>query len=391
MPSFLSKVFGRKKDDKDLTSPTSPSTEKRSSAPNLLEGRHETVSPNTSPSTARFPDNARLNATHSKDSPLGLFRPKSKNVDQPRKGHANETSAPHLTLNFPIQRQTSNRTLDVVFESATEESGSLALGERRLSPAETLKLLQACSRTIIEHGGTCVFLTDKRNASLNLTTLGLETLGLMHPHWYAASDDIQQRLISLFVLSLGTSSSTPASPSPSSLFDSELRYTRSTHDVAAVLRWGLRHLKLEGSSFGNDASEWDWYTNFATSEHKAGFPSAAFSKTLMPSLPTTHVQLLTATLEFIEFLAAHAEANGSSGSKLARLFGFWLVSTRRATREEDWAEFYKRWETAGRILEHLVLAHIRSVAMLIHRLTSTECKQGGGLINEDAPALGRTS
>lgn len=191
----------------------------------------------------------------------------------------------------------------------------------------------------------------------------------MHPHWYAASPDVQRKLISLFVLSTG-GGSTPVStlsPSPTStsaLFETELNYTRSPHDVAAVLRWGIRHLKLEGSSFGKDASdssEWGWYTTFATSEREAEFPSAAFSKTLVPLLPPAHLQLLTTTLDIIGSLAAHAEKTGTSGSKLVRLFGLWLISAQRARKDEDWAEFYKRWVSAGKVLEHLFLAHVRSV------------------------------
>ena len=180
----------------------------------------------------------------------------------------------------------------------------------------------------------------------------------MYPHWYAASNEVQRRLVFLFLLSLKSKLPASSPESASALFDSELKYT-SPHDVAAVLRWALRHLKLEGTSFGKDASEWEWYATFASSERQADFPPAAFSKTLIPLLPSSHVQLLTTTLDIIESLAAHAEVNGSSGSKLSKLFGLWLVSGQRVNKEEDWAEFYKRWETAGRILEHLFLAHVR--------------------------------
>ncbi|KAI0689010.1 hypothetical protein BC835DRAFT_1308560 [Cytidiella melzeri] len=379
MPSFFSKVFGRKKDEKDSTSPTSPTVEKRSSAPTLLDGKYEAVSPpNVSPSTAHFSDNARLPQGQSKDSPLGLFRTKSKNVDNSRRSTALETPPPHLTLNLPVQKEQSNRALDVVFESGSEESGGLTAGEQRLSPAETLTLVQACSKAIIEHGG-------------------LETLGLMHPHWYAASAQVQQRLVSLYILSLGSKLPSSNPESSSALFDSELKYTRSTHDVAAVMRWGLRHLKLEGTSFGKDASEWDWYATFATSERAADFPSAAFSKTLVPLLPPGHVQLLAATLDIIESLAAHAEVTGSSGSKLTKLLGLWLVSAQRVNKDEDWADFYKRWETAGRVLEHLFLAHVREESSLMKmpvRLSElvNHYPYGTGSstdANEDLPFLAR--
>lgn len=154
MPSFLSKVFGRKKDEKDTPSPTSPTTEKRSSAPPLLDGKYEAVSPaHPSPSTSSFQDNTRLTTGPSKDSPLALFRPKSKNVEHAKKSNVNQAPAPHLTLNLPANKEESNRALDVVFESVPEEPAEKDLGERRLTPAETLKLVQASSKAIIEHGG----------------------------------------------------------------------------------------------------------------------------------------------------------------------------------------------------------------------------------------------
>lgn len=188
----------------------------------------------------------------------------------------------------------------------------------------------------------------------------------MHPHWYSASPEVQRKLISLFILSLGPKSPittlSPTSTSPSLMFETELNYTRDPHNVAAVLRWGLRHLRLEGPSFGSGnstSSEWAWYLNFATSERDAGYPPTAFSKSLIPLLPPAHLQLLTAILDTMSSLAAHAEATGTSGSKLAKLFGLWLLAAERVESSEDWSAFYKRWEGAGRILEHLFLAHVR--------------------------------
>ena len=156
MPSFFSKVFGRKKDEKELLSPTTPTTEKRSSAPPLLDGKYESVSSsNVSPSIDKFPDNARLTAGPSKDSPLALFRPRSKHIEHTRKSNVKTAPAPLLTLNLPQEKQESNRALDVVFESLPEDLAERDVGERRLSPAETLRLVQACSKAIVEHGGAC--------------------------------------------------------------------------------------------------------------------------------------------------------------------------------------------------------------------------------------------
>jgi hypothetical protein len=69
------------------------------------------------------------------------------------------------------------------------------------------------------------------------------------------------------------------------------------------------------------------------------------------------------------------------GSKLCRGLGWWVCSGRRDSVSESgkagegsvilkreaqwvdgWEEFYKQWEKAGRVLEHLFLARIRCVS-----------------------------
>ena len=191
----------------------------------------------------------------------------------------------------------------------------------------------------------------------------------MHPFWYSASPEVQRRLISLFILSLAPKSPiTTLSPSPTSAaanFTSELEYTRSPHDVAAVLRWALRHLRLEGDSFGRDSDPWKWYQAFVEAERTKSYPLNAFSDALVPQLPPSHHQLLVATLDIVSSLASHSENNGISGSKLSKLFGLWLLSAKRSQDDDDWTSFYARWERAGRILEHLFLAYVRYVGSLI--------------------------
>ena len=186
----------------------------------------------------------------------------------------------------------------------------------------------------------------------------------MRPHWHSASPQLQRKLISLFVHSLAQKSSeTTLSPttSPSADFNFELEYTRSVHDIAAVLRWGLRHLKLEGDSFGpsSSADEWAWYHDFFNAEREGSYDPRSFTTKLVPEIQLAHAALLKSTLDTISSLAAHAEANGYSGSKLTKYFGFWLLTARRAAETEDWISFYTRWETSGRMLEHLFLSWLR--------------------------------
>ncbi|KAI9435839.1 hypothetical protein H4582DRAFT_1796100, partial [Lactarius indigo] len=355
MPSFLSKLLGRKK----LQEPE-PSTDKRGSPTSLLEGKFEAVSPTVSPSAALFTDSGAAqirgnDKTKDKESPFNLLRYKSRPSSDSSTTENPVTDVPHLSLTLPVTKD-RGRALDVVFESGHEVFALLdeaAIGERRLSPHETLSLVRACSQVIVERG--------------------LETLGIMHPHWHSASQEVQHRLISLYILSLASNSpnsvTSPTSPT-SATFESELHYARSPHDVGAVLRWGLRHLKLDGASFGKESGDWTWYNTFAAAERTGSFPSDAFSKSLIPQLPLAHSELLLATLDIISSLSAHGEANGSSGSRLSRFLGLWLLTAEHSPEGDDWATFYDRWDRAGRILEHLFLARIRGEAhQLPRRLT----------------------
>ncbi len=178
----------------------------------------------------------------------------------------------------------------------------------------------------------------------------------MHPHWYSASPQVQRKLISLYIHSLAAKSpSNTLSPSSSAIlstFESEVEYVRSPHDIAAVLRWALRHLKLDSNCFGRC---------FFDEERAAEYPPKAFSDYLSPRVPNTHLDLLCATFEIFSSLAAHAEANGISGSKLAKYFGLWLLTAQRSEESDSWSTFYARWERSGRMLEHLFLARLRLI------------------------------
>ena len=156
MPSFLTKVFGRKKDDK----PSSTShANKRASNGSLLEGKYESVSPTVSPSAANFADASRGHKDNAAapGSPLALFRSRSRNPsDQPRASSVSSAPPPHLTLNLPVPKEEKSRALGVVFEADPDNLSTLSdavVGERRLSPLETLLLVKACSEAIVNSGG----------------------------------------------------------------------------------------------------------------------------------------------------------------------------------------------------------------------------------------------
>jgi hypothetical protein len=353
MHSFLSKVFGRKKDDKE----TSPTT----LAPGeLLDGRFEAVSPNVSPSATHFLELDPKTNGHGKDT-FTFLRAKSRPASPELKPIKKLDTLPHLSLNFSeFKERPLEPDLDV--EGLLTDA---VIGQRRLNPLEALVLIRACSQAIIARGWYLIALLSYISNILYFYS-GLETLGLMHPHWYSSSPEIQRRLISHFLNSLAPQSAiSPLSPtlsSPISAFESEVNFTRDPHDVATVLRWGLRHLQLEGDHFGTDDG---WYKAFLDAESAAEYPPKAFSEKLAPNLPPVHLELLIATLEIFSSLAAHSEANSTNGSKLSKIFGLWLLTARRVEDKDDWQSFYSRWERTGHMLEHLFLARIRYVQRLL--------------------------
>ncbi|KAG1816816.1 uncharacterized protein BJ212DRAFT_176129 [Suillus subaureus] len=341
MPSFLNKVFGRKtSDDRIQAKPFQDSNDN-----GLLDGKYEAVSPLNF--TAPNINTLSKHQTDKDHAGFSLFRPKSR-FTSPHSSHKRTENLPQLSLHLPSLKDTAESLELGVFEVDPESQRILddsVIGAKLLNPLEALILVRACAQTITERG--------------------LETLGIMHPRWHSASPDIQRKLISLFIHSLAPKSRTTAlSPTPVaaiSAFEAELEYTRSPHDVAAVLRWGLRHLVLENNSFGKDVSapEWAWYKSFFDAEKGASYPPKSFTELLLPKLPQAHIELLLATVDIISALASHAEANSISGSKLSKFLGLWLLTATRTEQTDNWTTFYARWERAGRILEHLFLARIR--------------------------------
>ena len=152
MPSFLSKVFGRKKgDEKEHDTPHSV---KYSSDPSLLEGKFEEIPSTISPSTPKFPEDARTsekgkNKEEDKGGPLGLLRSRSKpRVSSPT------TDTPHLTLRLPATIDNYGNSLVSSFNLQADEADD-SISTRRLTPTETLFLIDACSKAITERGGEC--------------------------------------------------------------------------------------------------------------------------------------------------------------------------------------------------------------------------------------------
>lgn len=140
MPSFLSRVFGGKKDD--------DKKERRLSAPStLLEGKFEAVSPSVSPSAHNF-----TVPLPEKEKDKGLLRTFSRAQDKD-KDKATDLP-PHLSLNLSDTRNLA--TLDEVFRGAVLSDDELR--DKTLSVNDCLALVKVCAAVIALHG-TVSFLT----------------------------------------------------------------------------------------------------------------------------------------------------------------------------------------------------------------------------------------
>jgi hypothetical protein len=148
MPLFLSKVFGRKKHEES-------GHVRRASDASLLEGKFEAVSPTVSPTASNFLELFGRDKDKEPDGLFGLSKAKS-GPASPNRSLGRLDELPHLTLNLPGPKDGANaRALGVVFEADPESRIVLSdseIGERRLSPLETLILVKACSQSITERG-----------------------------------------------------------------------------------------------------------------------------------------------------------------------------------------------------------------------------------------------
>ncbi len=158
MPSFLSRVFGRKKDDKDKdASPT------QLGPGELLGGKFEAISPNTSPNATKYldldpgsrvsPIDAVRSNEKEKEFGFAFFRSKSRPSSPRVKPKRLLDTLPALSLDFDVPNNKS-KTNGHIFEElgAEVQLSDAVIGQRRLKPQEALVLVRACSQAIVSRG-----------------------------------------------------------------------------------------------------------------------------------------------------------------------------------------------------------------------------------------------
>jgi hypothetical protein len=315
MPSLLERL-GRSLARKKSEDSPSKSSERPASTATELDGKYESISATEAraATTEAFP-------TQEKSKPLQMRfsrakSPSARPVPTPR--------VPTLSLHLPELKDAAVAKAQRLTFEATEVDPHLtpdAIARRRLTPPETVYLAKQTSAALNGKGmhphAPCpaaryLLLTSSSSVA------GLATLGIFKPHWHSASQDQQRKLITLFLQSIANTTTLPP-PHGTSLekFEAQLQ-TASPHDVADVLKWGLRHLQLENQSFPIAISpdEWGWYKSFAEAERAAGFPATAYTDLLLPLLPPAHQELLSTFLDIGTSVTAHAEANGVSGEQV---------------------------------------------------------------------------
>ncbi|PWY97929.1 hypothetical protein BCV70DRAFT_202417 [Testicularia cyperi] len=254
-----------------------------------------------------------------------------------------------------------------------------------------------------------------RICGLQIRERGLDTMGLFRSFRIAESQDRVMFMIQLFLLSIDTStylSVFPVLPEnaldqfgqqtsarssteqkrrlASEELDKELRYA-SVHEVVAVMKWGLRHLRLlPGDFHSKDADE--WYDMFVIAERESGYHARAIADLLHPRLPQETAELLSEVIDLLASVAAHSTSNHMPAATLCKVLGFWLFGRIGVAHPPPvFDELREATDKAARIAEHLLLAHIRSQAAVTFSmpLRLTELVEGYPYIapGADAPSL----
>ncbi|KAH8928605.1 hypothetical protein BT69DRAFT_490820 [Atractiella rhizophila] len=308
------------------------------------------------------------NGSKVKAKPLPLSLPKPDLV--PKKAPA---SSPQLSLTWiDLGLESTPKAGDGLGEGAGSGSGGTITAKIGVEEFGRVKLTPEEVQAIWEKGGR------------RIMDGGLTSLGLFRPYRLSENPTNIRRLISLYLLSLPTSSPSHAQlPAKSALrgwsglsetegegegWQKEMERANIS-DVAVVLKWALRHLDYGSSSFGSSTSL-GWYATFVEEEKKASFPPRAYSTILLPSLPAAHGSLLSSVLSLIGAIASHSEYNGMHSSRLCFILSGWLFGIKSGE--------YAEWKKAGEALEHVWLAWVREEGEGVRERESKPCLVGLG-------------
>ncbi|KAM0786251.1 hypothetical protein ACM66B_007050 [Microbotryomycetes sp. NB124-2] len=141
------------------------------------------------------------------------------------------------------------------------------------------------------------------------------------------------------------------------------------HDVVGVLKWGLRHLKLEKPFGGTSRYSLDWYHAFLSTSASLQHPMNAFNTILLPKLPPESQAFLVATLDLAQAVSAYSEKNAMSPRKFSRTIGLYVFGLAQRDRQwSSWQELHGVWQEAGDAFGGCLRAYLRSQRNLPPRL-----------------------
>ncbi|KAJ1570365.1 hypothetical protein NDA12_003818 [Ustilago hordei] len=273
--------------------------------------------------------------------------------------------------------------------AAVIAQSNAAYASAKPAPLQRREMLQALTNA---HLDVAQMRDLVRMCGLQIRERGLDTPGLFRPFRIAESGESVQHMLQLFLLSLDTStyiavfpilpenaldrlersSTRPQSAQDKAKIaceelDKELRYA-SPHDIVSVLKWGLRHMRLQCSDFNCKSSD-EWYDCFCSLERESRYQPRAIADFLHPKLPQATAELLSETLDLVASVAAHSSSNHMSASALCKSLGFWLLGRIGVAHPPPtFDELKETVDKASAMVEHLLLAHIRSQAAVTYAM-----------------------
>jgi len=139
----------------------------------------------------------------------------------------------------------------------------------------------------------------------------------------------------------------------------------TTHpaDLAENLKFISRRQAVAPVDSGLVALDVGLYTSFLRAEQLAGFPPDSYDQLFVPRITPDVKAYLDNVFRIWAAIAAHANANELTGGKLCRFLGWWIWGQR--AKADDWRTLYEGWVDAGRRIEHIFLAWIRSAESLV--------------------------
>lgn len=189
----------------------------------------------------------------------------------------------------------------------------------------------------------------------------MSTPGLFLPHGVPSSLKAQQTLLvlflrlrqpSLFPPPPPTSSLTLTPPTPAYLFETELKYISSVHDLASCVRFAICHLVPHKERA-------EWYASFAMWEVERAFEPNVWVQ--MGGMNESVLKLMSVVEELLMGAAARIDKTGVGAAGLSKLVGFWLLRDGTEANEGggEVIDLVRVFERLGRKMEHATLAYIR--------------------------------